>query len=326
MTPNMDMGMPAVEAGKAVEGSGSGAPAISGGITLPGRRFRVEKEDHQWADYGIVRYYGVFVDETGEETPRRYQLVVINTKHPGSGRPVKATIVKSPSFHLIPNEVALEIANKVAAEAGLRPTEVAYTSNGLGVYARYVSERTQDVTVGDLIAVGFQMKNGIDGSMSHLYTGYTLRLVCSNGMIAPADQVGFKVGTEDPTKAEDVVRNNIQGLIEMLQEEVDLYRSWTRIQMNMRLARMLAAALPKSYLTNLVEFDKKTREVTNVKLVTVWEAFNMITDPLTHRRIEERHRDWLRVRLRRVMGLWQAVENGHLSEEDAMGAIAREEE
>jgi hypothetical protein len=321
----MDMGMPA-NAGKAVEALGREGPAISGGITLPGRRFRVEKEDHRWADYGIVRYYGVFIDETGEETPRHYQLIVIDTKHPAMGKPLKATLVKSPFFQFIPNEVALEAADAVAESLGIRRDGVEWTGNGLGVYARYVGDRAQDVVPGDPVAIGFQMKNSVDGSISYTYTGYILRLVCKNGAVAPTEQTTLKVRwSSDPPSVEDL-REDLGRIMGALQEEVDAYREWTKIQVNIRLARMLAAALPKSYLTGFVEFDKKTHEVVDVKPLTLWEAFNTITDPLTHRRIEARHRDWLRIRLRRTLDLWQAVEEGRLSEEDVMRNMVGGEE
>jgi len=189
-----------------------------------------------------------------------------------------------------------------------------------------VSDRHEPVAVGDAVAVGFQLKNGIDGMMSHRYAGYILRLVCSNGAIAPREQTTFKVGSTDPVEIEESVRAHLGPLLEGLQEELEEYRSWTRITVNMRLANLLAAALPKNLLSSFMEFAPKSKAVVGVKPITVWEAFNNITDPLTHQKIEARHRDWLRVRLSRTMSVWQAVEAGKLSEDEAVKELSAAEE
>jgi len=312
---------------KPSEVPGSGDRGIAQGFNLGGREFRVHTVNDQWAAYGMRSLFGTFLSEDGEEVPKRYQLVVIDKVHPITQKRIKMTLVKSPSYRYVPNEVALTIADKIAEENGLYPAgEPEYTSDGLGVYKRYVSDRREPIAVGDAVAVGFQMKNGVNGMMSHSYTGYTLRLVCTNGMIAPRESTSFKVGSTDPLEIEESVRAHIGPLLEGLQEELEEYRSWTRIIINMRLANLLAAALPKNLLSSFVDFAPKSRVVVGVKPITVWEAFNHITDPLTHQRIEARHRDWLRVRLSRAISVWQAVEAGQISEDEAMKTLGAGEE
>jgi len=317
---NIHMGAEAPNPAEGAVSVSRGSPGISQGFNLGvGREFRVHSVDDRWAAYGIRSLFGTFLSEDGEETPRRYQLVVIDKLHPVTGKRVRMTLVKSPSYHYVPNEVALTIADKIAEENGLYPAgEPEYTSDGLGVYKRYVSDRHEPVAVGDAVAVGFQVKNGVDGMMSHRYTGYTLRLVCTNGMIAPRERTSFKVGSTDPVEIEESVRAQLGPLLEGLQEELEEYRSWTRITVNMRLANLLAAALPKNLLSSFMEFAPKSKAVVDVKPITVWEAFNHITDPLTHQKIEARHRDWLRVRLSRTISVWRAVEAGKISEDEAM--------
>jgi hypothetical protein len=304
-----------------------GSPGISQGLNLGGREFRVHSVDDRWASYGILSFFGTFLSDDGEEVPKRYQLVVIDKRHPVTGKRIRMTLVRSPSYHYVPNEVALAIADKVAEEFGLHPAgEPEYTSDGLGVYKRYISDRHEPVAVGDAVAVGFQVKNGINGMISHSYTGYTLRLVCTNGMIVPREHTSFKVGSTNPIEIEEFVREHLGSLLEGLQEELEVYREWTRIMVNMRLANLLAAALPKNLLSSFVEFAPKSRAVVGVKPITVWEAFNRVTDPLTHRKIEARHRDWLRVRLSRAISVWQAVESGQISEDEAMARLGAAED
>jgi hypothetical protein len=304
-----------------------GSPGISQGLNLGGREFRVHSVDDRWASYGILSFFGTFLSDDGEEVPKRYQLVVIDKHHPVTGKRIRMTLVRSPSYHYVPNEVALAIADKVAEEFGLHPAgEPEYTSDGLGVYKRYISDRHEPVAVGDAVAVGFQVKNGINGMISHSYTGYTLRLVCTNGMIVPREHTSFKVGSTNPIEIEEFVREHLGSLLEGLQEELEVYREWTRIMVNMRLANLLAAALPKNLLSSFVEFAPKSRAVVGVKPITVWEAFNRVTDPLTHRKIEARHRDWLRVRLSRSISVWQDVEAGRISEDEALERLGAGEE
>ena len=303
-----------------------GSPGISQGLNLGGREFRVSTVDDRWAAYGMRSLFGTFLSEDGEEVPKRYQLVIIDKVHPITQKRIRMTLVKSPSYHYVPNEIALKIADKVAEEFDLHPAgEPEYTSDGLGVYKRYISDRHEPVAVGDAVAVGFQVKNGVDGMMSHRYVGYTLRLVCTNGMIAPRERTSFKVGSTDPVEIEESVRAQLGPLLEGLQEELEEYREWTRITVNMRLANILAAALPKNLLSTFIEFAPKSKAVVDVKPITVWEAFNRVTDPLTHQKIEARHRDWLRVRLSRAISVWQAVESGQISEDEAMERLGAAE-
>lgn len=305
---------------------GSGDRGIAQGFNLGGREFRVHNVDDRWATYGIKSFFGTFLSEDGEEVPKRYQLVVIDKRHPVTGKRIRMTLVRSPSYHYVPNEVAIAIADKVADEFGLHPAGEEYTSDGLAVYKRYVSDRREPVAVGDAVAIGFQLKNGVDGMVSHRYVGYTLRLVCTNGMIALRESTSFKVGSTNPIEIEEFVRGHLGSLLEGLQEELEVYREWTRITVNMRLANLLAAALPKNLLSSFVEFAPKSRAVVGVKPITVWEAFNRVTDPLTHRKIEARHRDWLRVRLSRAISVWQDVEAGRISEDEALERLGAGEE
>ena len=321
-TNSIHMGAEAPEPSE-VPGSGDRGIAQVG---LGGeRRFKVEREDKTFLQWGIIRYYGHFI-EGDEEVPREYQLVVVDKPNPRTGKPIKLTLVKSTKFNFIPNEVALKISDEVAASFGLRPLgEPEYTSNGLGVYKRYTSDRGEAVVPGDIVSLGFQMKNAIDGSMSHMYTGFTLRLVCSNGATAPFEQTSFKVASGSYEDLREEVHGRLGSILESLQEELEVYREWTRVTANIRLASLLAAALPKKVLP-FIEFAPKTKAVVGIKPITAWEAYNAVTEFLTHQRIEARHRDWLRMRLRRAMSVWQAVESGQISEGEAMERLGVEEE
>ena len=320
-TNHIHMGAEAPEPSE-VPGSGDRGVAQ---VSLGGeRRFRVEREDRSFTRWGITRYYGHFV-EGDEDVPREYQLIAVDKPDPRTGRPMRMTLVKSTRFEFVPNEVALRISDEVAGEFGLHPLgEPEYTSNGLGVYRRYVGDRGEAVVPGDLVSLGFQVKNSIDGSMGHTYTGFTLRLVCANGAVAPSDATSFRVTGGSYEDIREEVRGQLGSILEGLGEELEIYREWTRITANVRLASLLAAALPKKVLP-FVEFAPKTKAVVGIKPITAWEAYNEVTDFLTHQKIEARHRDWLRMRLRRAMSIWQEVESGQISEDEAMKALGAAE-
>ncbi|MCL4340344.1 MAG: DUF945 domain-containing protein [Thaumarchaeota archaeon] len=270
--------------------------------------------DNTWVKYGIRTAVGAF-DRTGL-TPKRYQLVEIE---PNAQRHDRMTIVKGLTFRLIPNEVALKVASAVAEKHGFKQDRVEYGRGGLSVYASYISnDRPKEVKVGDLVAVGFQMKNSIDGSTGYRFSGYTLRLACTNGMTVPEGR-----NTVSLPKLIDVAQltkdaeSAMEPLMAGLEEQLQTYRRWTQIGLNMQLANILAVSLPKKYLP-FIDFAKKTKAVVGFQHMTVWDAFNRITDPLTHTKLEARHRDWFRARLNRAIETWIEVQNGTRSMDDAL--------
>ena len=276
--------------------------------------FVSEFVDNTWAKYGFRTAIGAF-DRAGL-TPKRYQLIEIE---PNAQRHDRMTIVKGLTFRLIPNEVALEVANSVAAKRSFKQDRVEYGKGGLSVYASYISEdRPKEVKVGDLVAVGFQMKNSIDGSTGYRFSGYTLRLACTNGMTVPEKGNAISLSKlSDMKQLISQADDAMEPLLVGLNEQLETYRRWTQIDLNMQLANILAASLPRKYLP-FVDFTKKSRAVVGFQHMTVWDAFNRITDPLTHTKLEARHRDWFRARLNRAIETWTEVQNGTRSMDDAL--------
>ena len=290
--------------------------ATAGWETAGMRSLNADATDTTWARYGIIRKYGAFLGANGETTPKRYQLVEIE---PNTQRRGRMTIVKGLTFNLIPNEIALEVASTVAEKYGFKQDRVEYGKGGLSVYASYVSnDKPKEVRVGDLVAVGFQMKNSIDGSASYRFSGYTPRLACTNGMTVPENRNTISLAkSNDMTQLISQAEGAMEPLLAGLNEQLETYRRWTQIDLNMQLANILAASLPKKYLP-FIDFTKKAKAVVGFQHMTVWDAFNRITDPLTHTKLEARHRDWFRARLNRAVETWAEVQNGTRSMDDAL--------
>ncbi|BBE42062.1 DUF932 domain-containing protein [Conexivisphaera calida] len=327
MNTHAHMGTPA-SAGEAAEGLGREPPATMGGVTLPGKRFRVERTDDRWREYGIVSHFGYFEAEDGEEVPRRYQVIEIDTKHPVTGKPIRMTIVKGPSFRFVPNEVAREIVSRIAEEHGMRHVAFRmkgtasvlgeYTSSGLGMFLRFVGSEARDVRVGDPVAIGFVAGNSVDGSIAPLsFSGFTLRLACTNGAVATSELTAFRVRIEGGmSEVEDEIRRRLEGLLQYMEDEMETYRRWTTMQVDDLLARILAATMPRRYIEGIVLVGRKGTAV-NYAHVDAWQAFNSVTDPLSHRNLEARRREELLLRLRRAFDVWQAVREGRMSVDEA---------
>ena len=327
MNPGTDMGMP-TNVGEAVEGPGSGVPAVGESVTLPGKRFRVERTDDRWRDYGILSHFGYFEGEDGERIPRRYQLIEVDSKHPATGKRIRVTIVKSPNFRFVPNEVVRDIASRAAEEHGMRHVHFGvkgasgvlgeYTSSGLGMYLRFVGSETRDVRLGDPVAIGFGVGNSIDGSIAPLsFSGFTLRLACTNGAVSASELTAFRVRVEGGVgDIEREVRARLGGLLQYMEDEIETYRRWTTTPIDDLLARMLALTMPKKYIESVVLVGKGGT-VVNYAHIDAWSAFNAVTDPLSHRKLEARHREELLLRLRRAFDVWQAVREGRMSVEEA---------
>ncbi|MEM0287972.1 MAG: DUF932 domain-containing protein [Nitrososphaerota archaeon] len=276
--------------------------------------FVAEHVDATWINYGIRTIIGSFYRDG--LTPKKYQLVELE---PYKQRKERMTIVKGLSFKVIPNEIALRVGDAIAEKHGFKQDRVEYGKNGLSVYASYVSrDRAKEVRVGDMVAMGFQIKNSEDGSVGFAIEGYTLRLVCSNGMTVP--EHGDRFSLMKSSKVESIIEQAetmMEPLLLALEEQMETYKRWTTIQMNMQLANILAVSLPKKYLP-FIDFVKKTRAVAGFQSMTVWDAFNRITDPLTHTKLEARHREWFRARLNRAVQLWTEVQSGVRTMDDAI--------
>ncbi|BBE42454.1 DUF932 domain-containing protein [Conexivisphaera calida] len=160
--------------------------------------------------------------------------------------------------------------------------------------------------------------NSVDGSIAPLsFSGFTLRLACTNGAVATSELTAFRIRIEGGmNEVEDEIRRRLEGLLQYMEEEIETYRRWTTMQVDDLLARMLAATMPRRYIEGIVLVGRKGT-VVNYARVDAWQAFNSATDPLSHRNLEARRREELLLRLRRVFDVWQAVRENRMSVEEA---------
>ena len=230
--------------------------------------FDVTGVERKWANYGVIQYYGTF-----EGKPKRYQ--VVSVAHPKGIQ----NIVKSPSFIPIPTEVAKELAHYVAKE--LNMTIKDEYNDGLQYLAQLVSQEKGEVEVGDFVAWGIGIRNSVTGSFR--IDGFLLRLVCSNGLMEPAEtDIANIKKSYNIKEMKDSFLEKAQILQDMFEEELERFRQYKRYKMNKEFAEKLAKTFPSPIIQDIIQVGKN-KTVTGFRDVDLWTAYNEITKQITHR-------------------------------------------
>ena len=93
--------------------------------------------------------------------------------------------IVSNKYLLIPNKQVVELANDIADNSGLKWTEDKTFWNGKQfMYSLVAKDYTEEVSIGDDVALGMMFWNSYDGSTSLQFRLYLQRLVCLNGMVS----------------------------------------------------------------------------------------------------------------------------------------------
>lgn len=155
----------------------------------------------------------------------------------------------------------------------------------------------QEIVVGDIVRSGYRFFTGWDGSTPYGYTGYAVRLVCSNGMARSENIATYSV--RHTSKFEfraDTLRSQMMQLISASQTQAQEYK--------LLAAKKLTANQLKTYIRNVFELpespenstkaeNKINRVITlldtqrGLSLVpairgTAWQGYNAVTEYLTH--------------------------------------------
>ncbi len=213
---------------------------------------------------------------------------------------------------------------------------------GSQVRANYTfKDEKFDVTGdGDIVEFGTTIENAIDGSMSMKIMPYSLRQVCSNGMMHRSsvvsisesiianllkkhgdlnserlkaqmdsimetsksfDDLMHRVKSDRMTHLTKIPKEWITSRIYLMKESAQMfkerYRQMTEMIVTQEQAEAIARRLPVKIVDNLDWLDVKSHKVDTVingekqvvnhkdvtlKNITQWNAFNDITEPLTH--------------------------------------------
>ena len=238
---------------------------------LTAMHFEVTGTERIWERYGITQYYGTF-----EGKPKRYQVVSVALP--------KGTqnIVKSPFFIPIPSAIAQQIVHEVAQELNLQIKEE--YNDGIRYFATLSSQIKGEVEKGDLVAWGIGIRNSVTGSFR--IDGFLLRLVCSNGLMEPAEsEIANIKKSYNIKEMKDSFLEKAQAFQEKFEEELERFRQFKKYKMNQELAELLAKSFPAPILQDLVTLGKN-KVVQNFSNTDLWTAYNSVTYQISHRRLK----------------------------------------
>jgi hypothetical protein len=207
-------------------------------------------------------------------------------------------------YELLPNERAVEVADKVASELGAVPFNefrddlwfVRMNEHviqcGHKVHALYAWDKPVDLGGGDTIQLGFAVHNSIDGSMGFSVGLFTFRHACINmvwmgfkgrGMKFDGRNVlasYYRVHVKGLEVDENELKAKIEDVIDRGLEVAETYRRWKTENIKKKQALRLRGLLPKSVLPTWLQ--PLPDEVKVPRAMKIWEVYNDITAAIWH--------------------------------------------
>lgn len=210
----------------------------------------------------------------------RYKLAMCNGDDIG---------IMSRKYTFIANEKVYELVK----DAGFKPTNVEFAHNGNVMFLDVFTDKmgkgnhvwSNDGKNGDMVEVGVQIRNSIDGTSAFGGDIFTYRSRCSNGAILGRKDLGTfsvkHVGQYDRLLA--VFRAQLNRAFDLSVKVRDFYMKSAEVKMNEAIAQnLLKTALPKQFLPDFVKVIKEKGVAPKVHIednsATVWQGFNAITD------------------------------------------------
>jgi hypothetical protein len=205
----------------------------------------------------------------------------------------------SSRYHLFANEEAIEIADKVASELGFAQQSLREGRGGNMVFATYISKDLANTLTsqglhtwvepspGDVMSLGFSIRNSIDGSMSFGADLFSFRKICSNGAIVGLQRLGIaplKRHTGNMNEFVKELKGKLSAFLETnLTNFAQFYKALPQIEVNLEVAKVFAGTLPVKYLPEYIVVERKTKKITlAANGVDAYTAYNDVTEALWH--------------------------------------------
>ena len=232
--------------------------------------FGIEKVSEEWIDYGFRELYLTW---DGEAIP--WKAIV---------RDGRLVHIASRRYTLLPNEVALKAADRVAKEIGAEKIREFLDPCGR-LYALYDMKVEAEPIRGVKTRLGIYVYNSVDGSLAY---GASVLSILSRGSmtfyafmpyrflatyLSPEAAAAIVREPHRPGLETDVEKmaERLRKLVRRGEEALGVYRLWSEIELDKDLADVLWDRLPRAYLPPYI---KALREgVSLTELVTVWDVY-----------------------------------------------------
>jgi hypothetical protein len=211
----------------------------------------------------------------------------------------KFVAVVGDHYRVLPNELAIQIANESAEMSNLRAFSEFGGNDGARmegqshvlmnrwkVHAMYDSGRDVDIE-GDKVKLGLSVHNSIDGSMGFGVGIFTYRFTCSN--MAFAGFKGYEAQgktlewiysrhTESLTGAIDALKDKMVMIMEKVHLIADSYDAMSKAQATEELINKIKA----SKISKKILPEYCTAEELQVTDLSEWNVYNDITEAIWH--------------------------------------------
>jgi hypothetical protein len=196
----------------------------------------------------------------------------------------------SQRYKLIPNEEVLKVADRLAEAFGFKQHRVSFSKDGNFMMAKYISsQKTINPDNKSEINLGFSVRNSIDGRSGLGVDGFTFRYVCTNGAIIELSMLPNVRTHRKHTQIADLQSlERIIGLVVgRLGEIAELYKSWVDAPLTTEQFIQLIRRIPQKYLPAFFDVEGTKKALVEGQPITppnmtTWEAYNAITDVLSH--------------------------------------------
>ncbi|MCA2003759.1 MAG: DUF945 domain-containing protein, partial [Candidatus Nitrosotenuis sp.] len=225
-------------------------------------------------------------------------------------------------YQVLPNELVIEKADQIAQKLDARPftfddrnwfskyevhEHVLASRNLASMSALYVFKEDVDITgEGDYVHLGYSVGNAIDGSRAFSVAIFTFRRVCSNFMLHLHSEKMLKVVNGQQITANlrlnqtqtlasvsrrhtkslstKMVLPTIKAVIKSADTVVQRYRAMKKAELLEKQAAQVVNYLPKRVYGELpyIDVNSDNNKVTVTQKVSQWQAFNDLTQALSH--------------------------------------------
>jgi hypothetical protein len=267
------------------------------------------KTKETFRKYGIKTYN---IEANGKDW-NKYQFIE------RKGNPIA---ILSSKYQVLPNELVIEKADQIAQKLDAKPftfddrnwfskyevhEHVLASANLASMSALYVFKEDVDITgEGDYVHLGYSVGNAIDGSRAFSVAIFTFRRVCSNFMLHLHSEKMLKVVNGEQITANlrlnqtqtlasvsrrhtkslstKMVLPTIRAVIKSADTVVQRYRAMKKTELLEKQAAQVVNYLPKRVYGVLpyIDVNSDNNKVTVTQKVSQWQAFNDLTQALSH--------------------------------------------
>jgi len=202
----------------------------------------------------------------------------------------KAIADVSQRYKLIPNEEVLKVADRLAEAFGFKQNGVVFSKDGNFMQARYISDNKVVNPDGKgEVNLGFCVRNSIDGRTGLGVDGFSFRYLCTNRAIIELSMLPNIRTYRKHTQIADLqsLEKIIGSVAGRLGEIAELYKSWVDAPLTAEQFIQLIRRIPQKYLPAFFDVEGTKKALAEGQPITppnmtTWEAYNAITDVLSH--------------------------------------------